>query len=77
MENPGLTLMMGMANALGEGLGGMSGKGDGLSNNYSVTGGASVPNVSGGTKTGTYGSFMPNNPTYVGAGANTGFQGYY
>ena len=33
MENVGLTLMMGMANALGEGLGGMSGKGDGLNNN--------------------------------------------
>ena len=30
MENVGLTLMMGMANALGEGLGGMSNTGDGL-----------------------------------------------
>ena len=30
MQNVGLTLMMGMANALGEGLGGMSNTGDGL-----------------------------------------------
>ena len=32
MESPGLVLMMGMANALGEGLGGMSNTGDGLNN---------------------------------------------
>ena len=73
MENPGLILMMGMANAVSAGIGGMDGKTMGDipgGGNYSITGGASIPNVSGGMKTGTYGSFMPSNPTYVGAGAN-------
>ena len=37
MENVGLTLMMGMANAIGEGIGGMSGKGNGLNNNMQQT----------------------------------------
>ena len=77
MQNVGMTLMLGMGQALGAGLEGMGSTPNALNNNYSVTGGASVPNVSGGMKTGTYGSFMPSNPTYVGAGANTGFQGYY
>ena len=49
MENPGLILMMGMAKAVSAGIGGMDGKtmkdipgGE----NYSITGGASIPNVS-------------------------------
>ena len=77
-QNVGMTFMLGMGQALASGIGGMSNTGDGLGQGqggggYSVTGGASVPNVSGGMNTGTYGSFMPSNPTYVGAGANINY----
>ena len=82
MESPGLVLMMGMANALGEGLGGMSGKGDGLSKmnqgagtySYSNTAGV-TPSISGDLGL-TQGSFMPSMPNYVGVGANYNFQSY-
>ena len=76
MENPGLTLMLGMGQALGAGLEGMSGKtmgdlpgGEG----FTTMGGASVANanVSSGFGLGTYGQGMPSNPSFMGAGANT------
>ena len=73
MQNVGLTLMLGMGQALGAGIEGMPANSGANSWQNNVSGGASVPNVSGGTKTGTYGSFMPNNPTYIGAGANVNY----
>ena len=85
MKNPGLIFAMGMGQALGAGLEGMSGKtmgdspgggGEVAGTGYSITGGASIPNVSGGMMTGTYGSFMPSNPSFVGTGANYSFQSY-
>ena len=42
MESPGLVLMMGMANALGEGLGGMSNTGDGLKTPKNLPSGTGV-----------------------------------
>lgn len=71
MGNPGMALMMGMGNALSAGLGGMDTK-------TMDAPAPSVPNVdTAGSLTGTYGSFMPSMPDYVGVGANTGYQGYY
>ena len=82
MENPGLTLMLGMGQALGAGLEGMSGKGDGLgkmnqgAGNYSYSNTPGVtPSLSGNLGM-TQGSLMPSMPNYVGVGANYNFNPY-
>ena len=67
MESPGLVLMMGMANALGEGLGGMEGKGDGLKMNQGA-GDYSYSNI-GATPTYnpnfiSQAPAMPSNPAF-------------
>ena len=82
MENPGLTLMLGMGQALGAGLEGMGGKGDGLAKmnqgagNYSYSNTPGVtPSLSGNLGM-TQGSLMPSMPNYVGVGANYNFNPY-
>ncbi len=72
MQNVGLTLMLGMAQAVGAGIEGMGSTGDGLKT-PSVPPSPNTPGSGGMTQ----GNFMPSNPSYVGAGANYGFQGYY
>ena len=65
MESPGLVLMMGMANALGEGLGGMSGKGEGLGQMNQGAGSYSYSNTPGVTPSFTpSGNYMPSNPSF-------------
>ena len=63
MQNVGLTLMMGMGQALGAGLEGMSGNTmPDLPNTPSVPSTPTTPNY-----------FMPSNPQYTGVGANTSY----
>ena len=76
MENVGLTLMMGMANALGEGIQGN----EGLMNKFNNSklgrwdfGGGNTSTSSLGM---TQGNFMPSMPSYVGVGANYNFNPY-
>ena len=65
MESPGLVLMMGMANALGEGLGGMSGKGDGLGQMNQGAGNYSYSNTPGVTSSYSgVGATVPSNPSF-------------
>ena len=65
MESPGLVLMMGMANALGEGLGGMSGKGDGLGQMNQGAGNYSYSNTPGVTPSFSgVAPAMPSNPMF-------------
>ena len=71
-QNVGLTLMLGMGQALGAGIQGMGNTGDGL-RTPSVTPSPDTPGSSGMTQ----GNFMPSMPDYVGVGANPSFQGYY
>ena len=71
-QNVGLTLMLGMGQALGAGIQGMGNTGDGLGT-PSVTPSPDTPGSSGMTQ----GNFMPSMPDYVGVGANPSFQGYY
>ena len=79
MESPGLVLMMGMANALGEGLGGMSGKGDGLGKMNQGAGNYSYSNTPGVTPSFTpdstinYGNTFPKGSF----GITPGYSGYY
>ena len=68
MESPGLVLMMGMANALGEGLGGMSGKGDGLGQMNQGAGNYSYSNTPGVTP-----SYTPSAPAMPSMGVNSPF----
>ena len=76
MENVGLTLMMGMGQALGEGIMGN----EGLMNKFNNSklgrwdfGGGNKTNTSLGM---TQGNFMPSMPNYVGVGANYNFNPY-
>ena len=79
MQNVGLTLMMGMANAVGEGIQGN----EGLMNKFNNTklgqgqlfgGNNMTPSP---TSLGmTQGNFMPSMPNYVGVGANYNFNPY-
>ena len=81
MKNVGMTLMLGLGQAIGAGIEGnaelneqfqfnpFKGK-DGDSGNS----GGGKENTSLGMVQGNY---MPSMPNYVGVGANTGFQGYY
>ena len=76
MQNVGLTLMMGMANALGEGIQGN----EGLMNKFNNSklgrwdfGGGNTSTSSLGM---TQGNFMPSMPSYVGVGANYNFNPY-
>ena len=76
MQNVGLTLMMGMANALGEGIQGN----EGLMNKFNNSklgrwdfGGGNTSTSSLGM---TQGNFMPSMPNYVGVGANYNFNPY-
>jgi len=75
MGSPGMALMLGMGQAVAAGIGGMDTK-----TMDAPT--PSVPNVEGGMKTGTYGSFMPSNPQFGFGDASHNFmgspyQGYY
>ena len=73
MQNVGLTLMLGMGEALAAGIGGMNSKGDGLNMNQGA-GNYSYSNTPGVTPSYTPpGQFMPSNPAYVGAGANVNY----
>ena len=66
MGNPGMALMMGMANAVSAGIGGMD------QNTMGPGGGEITPSTP--TSLGmTQGNFMPSNPQYVGVGANTSY----
>ena len=77
MENVGLTLMMGMGNAIGEGIMGN----EGLMNKFNNSK-LGRWDFGGGNKTNTsslgmtQGSFMPSQPAYVGVGANYNFNPY-
>ena len=73
MQNVGLTLMMGMGEALGAGLGGMDGKGDGLGKMNQGAGNYSYSNTPGVTL-GNSGvaPAMPSNP-YLGFSQNYNF----
>jgi len=77
LGNPGMALMMGMANAVSAGIGGMDSNtmGDIPGGGYSVTGGASVmnPDVSQGFGVGTYGSGIPTGAAGYGFSSNAGF----
>ena len=80
MQSPGLVLMMGMANALGEGLGGMEGKGDGLKMNQGA-GDYSYSNI-GATPTYnpnfiSQAPAMPSNPAFGFGKATDNFVNLY
>ena len=76
MENPGLVLMMGMANAVGAGIEGNQGLMDKFNNSKLGRwdfGGNKTSTSSLGM---TQGNFMPSMPSYVGVGANYNFNPY-
>ena len=75
MQNVGLTLMVGMANALGEGIQGNQGLMDKFNN--SKLGRWDFGNNTASPAMGmTQGNFMPSQPAYVGVGANYNFNPY-
>ena len=75
MENVGLTLMMGMANAVGEGIQGNEGLMNKFNNSklgrWDFGGGGNTSSLGM-----TQGNFMPSMPSYVGVGANYNFNPY-
>ena len=78
MQNVGLTLMMGMANAVGEGIQGNEGLMQKFNNSklgkWDFGGNNMTPSP---TSLGmTQGNFMPSMPNYVGVGANYNFNPY-
>ena len=75
MENVGLTLMMGMANAIGEGIGGMSGKGNAMNNNVQQS---SMPSYQAPPPmaSGAYGTGIPYQLPQGSFGITPGYQGY-
>ena len=75
MENPGLTLMLGMGQALGAGLEGMSGKGDGLNNKVQQS---SMPTYQAPPPmaSGAYGTGIPYQLPAGSFGITPGYQGY-
>lgn len=75
MENPGLTLMLGMGQALGAGLEGMSGKGDGLNNKVQQS---SMPTYQAPPPmaSGAYGTGIPYQLP-AGSFGITGTRGYF
>ena len=78
MENVGLTLMMGMGQALGAGLEGMGGKGDGLGKMNQGAGNYSYSNTPGVTPSFTpSGNFMPSMPSYGFGKATDNFTNLY
>ena len=75
MQNVGLTLMMGMANAVSEGIGGMSGKGDGMNNNMQQS---SMPTYQAPPPmaSGAYGTGIPYQLPAGSFNITPGYQGY-
>ena len=75
MQNVGLTLMMGMANAVGEGIQGNEGLMNKFNNSklgrWDFGGGGNTSSLGM-----TQGNFMPSMPSYVGVGANYNFNPY-
>ena len=66
MGNPGMALMMGMANAVSAGIGGMD-------QNTMGPGGGEMPSSTPTSLGMTQGNFMPSNPQFTGVGANTSY----
>ena len=75
MENPGLTLMLGMGQALGAGLEGMGGKGNALNNNMQQS---STPSYQAPPPmaSGAYGTGIPYQLPSGSFGITPGYQGY-
>ena len=76
MENVGLTLMMGMGQALGAGLEGMSGKGNGLNNQQMQQSSMPTYQAPPPMASGAYGTGIPYALPQGSFGITPGYQGY-